>query len=429
MTGVSQDEPHPKCPILAGQNKTQDETTEQDFRRISLENRGLEREVIFFTQDGRSGGPSADPANQPAHGYNRRIRRENAKKAVQLSKQQSAEARARELQRKKSEQRHLFKGQPFEKRPDPVTPNQIGSEAELRFMARVEQAELIRLKEKTSTTQEMIFECKAELLRLHAFKETLSDPLHHVMLQNHAKILETQNALHFFQSKFRSEAESEPRDDTHWPILDIAQLQITRAGNGWRQLSADEPTDHRAGCLMRPASDSPTSQAAGDQVRRDPMNETVLSSDDQSHVQVSKNAEERLTAVGFTVEAAMHTGHCGAVALTEAIEDVKGKILPPSDRSRKRALAKQRRKDKNRKEPRQPTVEHLGRSDAETPMVKTVTLQPSASSLTEEKQALGTQLSSEVTHRAIQSAVIGQIETKQCSGPLNVDGEDTKLIE
>lgn len=97
-------------------------SAQQDQRRVSLLDRGLEREVVVIQQSpapGTNDGGSGSEADikdgsksSPQSALNRKTRRERAKQNELLTRQQQLERKARDVQRKKSEQRHIMKGQP-----------------------------------------------------------------------------------------------------------------------------------------------------------------------------------------------------------------------------------------------------------------------------------------------------------------------------
>ncbi|CAO1622463.1 unnamed protein product [Parajaminaea phylloscopi] len=170
---------------------------------VSLAGRGLEREVTWSSSvDARQSATSTTQHQNT--GTNRRLRREQAKKSQQMSRQHEVETRARDLIRKRSQQRHLLKGQPFEYRHDdeyehrmqwPLEQDEMAHQ--LVHQARLEQAAMLRESERVKSSQDMIMECQAERLRLEALKVAhRSNPCH--ILQIDAKIEETASALEHY---------------------------------------------------------------------------------------------------------------------------------------------------------------------------------------------------------------------------------------
>lgn len=144
---------------------------------------------------------------------NRRTRREHAKKAQQETRQHQAEQKARDLQRKRSEQRHLLKGQPFEYRHEPTNrQHQSGGPvlatefpARLVGAARSEQAALLRARECNKTAQDMIYECQAEQLRLETLRHRHRENLQNV-IEIDARLAETRCAYdHYLKLRLEQE--------------------------------------------------------------------------------------------------------------------------------------------------------------------------------------------------------------------------------
>lgn len=252
-------------------------SAQQDQRRVSLLDRGLEREVVVIQQSPAPGtnddgsGSEADikdgSKSSPQSALNRKTRRERAKQNELLTRQQQLERKARDVQRKKSEQRHIMKGQPFEYRPlgddstdanatakyDRALTEQIN---DLRELARSRQWQKLSVVEQSYSSEDVIAFCKQEIIRLRAIaKGHARQP--QMLAQLQAEFDETQECYAAHVRNLRQTLVSSPTASFNPSSLhmEMPALELRWAELAARRADADKSLGSHRDLMLSQADD------------------------------------------------------------------------------------------------------------------------------------------------------------------------------